>query len=237
MSDASPSAWVGLIVAGGQGSRMGPEIPKPLVKIGTRSLIERNIDKLVAAGARAIYLAVHHKADQIVADVEHNLDVPIPLHWIRESSPLGTIGALGCMRDLDMPVLSVNGDLLSGIDLGAMQAEHYRSKAQATLAVHAEHHRLRLGEVLLADDSRVVGYAEKPIKVYTISSGTTFFEPDVIRLIATGERLDVPDLIQRALDHGLQLHAYRHVAPWVDVNDRHDLAAAAQLVAEQPNVF
>jgi hypothetical protein len=99
----------------------------------------------------------------------------------------------------------MNGDLLSGVDLGGLFAFHREHQADLTIATHAEHHRLKLGEVVTGPDHRVVDYVEKPVKEYRISSGIYLVEPPVLRLLERREWLGFPELARRAIGSGLRV--------------------------------
>jgi len=228
---------IGLIVAGGAGTRMDHPLPKPLVPVRSRSLIEINALRLFDAGADPIFFALHHRAQEIRAHLEARLPRHVPARWILEQAPLGTIGALRHLRDLDELALVANADLLSGIDLRGLVQGHAETRPDLTIATHEEAHRLRLGEIVSDEDGRVLRYLERPLKRYRISSGTYLCEPSVARLIHEGESIGVPELTQRALDAGLRVREHFHRAPWVDVNDREDLAEAERLYDAHPEAF
>jgi NDP-sugar pyrophosphorylase family protein len=238
---ADLAACVALVMAGGLGTRMARThggVPKPLVPIGGIPLIEVVIRHLRSHGLRDLRIALGHAADGIAAHVRALPDLePAELGVLVEDRPLGTIGALAGLRALGRTVLVVNGDLVSGIDLGAMFRFHGRERADLTIATHAESHRLRLGEVVAGPDHVVTDYREKPVKEYRISSGTYLVAPAVIGLMAEGEPLSFPELAHRAIGAGLRVVEFFHRAPWQDVNDADGVAAAARLLAADPGVF
>lgn len=219
----SPSPFEGLVVAGGLGTRMAvgvPHLPKPLVKVGDRPLIEWAVRRCLAAGARRVHLALGHGADAVL-DWAKTLPTKISgrLAFTIESSPRGTIGALSEIDCGDAAVVAQNGDLLSAIPIESLVADHVAHRADLTIATHAETRRLELGEVLADDDGVVRDYLEKPIKSWRISSGTYVIGMSAQRLVGKCERLDFPDLVRRAVEKGLLVREFRHSAPWIDVND------------------
>jgi mannose-1-phosphate guanylyltransferase len=233
---------VGLVLAGGLGTRMQPSqpaTPKPLVEVGGVPLLEFALRRLCAAGVREVHVAVRHEAARIaefLADLAPGLRLD-RLEIIREDQPLGTIGAAYFLREERRTVLAVNADLVSAIDLGLLLCHHREHEAQLTIATHDEHHRLRLGEVVVAADGRVIDYLEKPVKSWRISSGTYAMEREVLQLIERPEWLAFPSLVRRALEAGLRVSEEHHADPWIDVNDAADLERANQLVAADPAAF
>lgn len=232
---------IGLVMAGGQGTRMQPSDPrpKPLVEVAGVALLEIALRRLVAHGVLDIRVALRHEAERIGAFLE----ALVPslggarVRVLLEDEPLGTIGAAYLLRDERATVLVTNGDLLSAIDLGELLANHRESQAHLTIATHDEHHRLKLGEVVAAADGRVIDYLEKPVKSWRISSGTYALEPDVLALIERPGWLGFPTLVRRALDARLCVREFHHDRPWLDVNDAHDLALAVEMVARDPAAF
>jgi mannose-1-phosphate guanylyltransferase len=236
------AAAIGLVLAGGQGTRMGagrPGTPKPLVEVCGVPLLELALRHLASAGLIEVHVALRHEA----ARIQEFLDELAPrlpaleVHTLVEDQPLGTIGAAHRLRDQGRTVLAVNADLVSAIDLAALLRQHREHGAHLTVATHDEHHRLRLGEVIVDPAGRVLDYLEKPVKSYRISSGTYAIEPDVLALVRPNEWLGFPALVQRALAAGLDVREAHHVEPWIDVNEAADLARAEELLASDPVAF
>jgi NDP-sugar pyrophosphorylase family protein len=233
---------IGLVLAGGQGTRMAasrPGTPKPLVEVGGVPLIELALRRLCAAGVREIHVALRHEAGRIgefLARLAPSLALE-RLETLLEDEPLGTIGSAWYLRNEGCTVLAVNADLLSAIDLELFLRHHREREAHLTIATHDEHHRLKLGEVVVATDGRVLDYLEKPVKSWRISSGTYALEPAVLELIQPREWLGFPALARRALEARLHVQEEHHREPWLDVNDALDLERANALVAADPVAF
>jgi NDP-sugar pyrophosphorylase family protein len=230
-----------LVFAGGRGSRMSAsrdDQPKPLIAVLGIPLLALNLLQLQRHGIHHLHMALRHRAEEIEGFTRRYFGdhfESITCHV--ETEPLGTIGALAWLRDGDRPVVTVNADLLSGIDLTAMFRHHDDHGADLTIATHDEQHRLRLGEVLVDDDGVVTGYLEKPIKRYRISSGTYLFAPSALQLLGEPQWQPFPGLVHRALGAGLLAHSFHHDAAWIDVNDESDLAAAERMLREDPVGF
>lgn len=236
-----PERSTALVLAGGEGRRMArtrPEVPKPLLELGGLPLLEILIRRLLAAGIPIVHVALRHRSTEIIERLEQSPRIDgARLRFLVEDEPRGTIGSLAELRPLGLTVLAANGDLLSGIDYPALLRFHRRQGAAMTIPTHLERLRLKLGEVLAGPDARVTGYLEKPLKEFRISSGVYLMEPPVLSLVAPGERLQLPDLVQRALAAGLTLLAYPHDEPWLDINDEGDLATAREMLARDPAAF
>lgn len=228
-------------MAGGEGRRMArtrSDVPKPLVRLGGIPLIEITIRQLLAAGVRDIHVALHHRADEIMDQLKQSRCIDgNAIHFIVEPQPLGTIGALAELKDLDRTVLTANGDLLSGIDLRALVAFHRREGADMTIPTHTERTRLTLGEVFTGPGNRITDYVEKPIKEYRISSGIYIIEPRLIALVDKGEAVPFPELVQRALASGMRILEYHHQEPWLDINNEDDLTTGYAMLVKDPASF
>jgi len=232
---------IGLVLAGGQGTRMEashPGPPKPLVRVGGITLLELGLARLADAGVTEVHLALRHRAAEVLAAAqEAAAGRGLTLIPHQEEQPLGTIGAAFHLRGRDATVLAVNGDLVSAIDLGAFLARHRERRADLSIATHDEHVRLKLGEVVADGEGRVIDYREKPVKTFRISSGTYALEPAVVALVQRNTWTSIPDLVRRAVQSSALVVEDPHDAPWIDVNDALDLAAAEALVADDPRAF
>jgi GTP:adenosylcobinamide-phosphate guanylyltransferase len=134
-----------LLVAGGRGERLAathPQRPKALVEVGGVALLDRNLERVAAAGLREVWIAVGHRAEEVAKHIFSRAGTP---ELIVERTPLGTIGALAYVPQPERDVLVVNADLFSAIDLAALLAVHAERQADLTIATHFEEHRLKLG--------------------------------------------------------------------------------------------
>lgn len=234
------SAPVALVMAGGRGTRMAATragVPKPLVRVGGLPLLEIGLRQLVRVGVRRIHIAVHHAAAAIMDWTAVHFRVPgVEVSFLVEERPRGTIGSLAELRDSREMVLVTNGDLLSGIDLGAMLAFQRREGAALTIATHTEYHRLKLGEVAV-EGTRVVAYHEKPVKAYRISSGVYLWAPVALQRVPSADWASFPDLVGRLIAAGVDVRAYHHDEAWLDVNDEADVALAEEMLRNDPVAF
>jgi NDP-sugar pyrophosphorylase family protein len=217
-----------IIMAGGEGARLRPYtavLPKPLMPIGDRPVLDIVIRQLRAAGFGRVTIATGYLAELIEAFFGDGASYGVPIDYFREQQPLGTVGALALLDGLDdAPFLVMNGDIVTDMDYAAMLERHVASGAAATIASTSRHVNISLG-VMEFDDGeapeRVTGYVEKPTLSYEVSMGVYCFDPRVLAHIEPGARLDFPDLILRLLAAGEQVDAWRPDAYWLDLG-RHD---------------
>jgi NDP-sugar pyrophosphorylase family protein len=228
------SAPRALVMAGGRGTRLRGDGPKPLARIAGVPLLELAVRRLHRAGLLEITLALGHGAPEIRAHLAAWRDAPLQPELLVEEQPLGTLGALSLLPEDGRPVLVTNADLVTTSDPRPLLEVFAARRADLLLATRAERHRLRFGEVLADADGRVTDYLEKPEKRWRIAAGSCVVGPAARALLPRGERCDVPELVRRALAAGLLVIACPDESAWVDVNDAEDLRAAEELLRREP---
>jgi NDP-sugar pyrophosphorylase family protein len=218
-----------VIMAGGRGSRLAPYttvLPKPLMPLVDRPILDVIVRQLQAAGVEAISISVGHMGSLIESWVRHQRDYSVPVEFVYEDEPLGTAGALANVRRPASTFLALNGDILTTLPFAGLVAHNARNGAIATMAVKERVVDVQYGVVHAGDDGRVARLEEKPRLSYTVSMGVYAMEPAIIDLIGAGERIDFPDLILRAIAAGHDVQTYRHAGYWRDIGNRDDYEAA-----------
>jgi NDP-sugar pyrophosphorylase family protein len=209
-----------VILAGGSGTRLRPYttvIPKPLVPIGDRPILQRIIQQLAAAGFDEVDLCVNYLGNLIETYFTCAGSVPddVRLRWHWEDEPLGTAGALKVVPDLDDTFVAMNGDVLTSLDYAALVHHHRQAGADLTIAMTDRSVNIDLG-VIEAEEGRVTGYIEKPTLHYEISMGIYVYEPSVLAHLPDGV-CQFPDFVQILLKNGLNVAAMRSDAIWYDI--------------------
>jgi len=227
-----------VLQAGGKGTRLHPAtvtVPKPLLKVGGMPMVERLLRQLANSGVRMVSVIVGWHGEQVERHLNNLRGLPSDLHlnFIRETSPMGNIGALSLLPPSSAPVLFAFGDLLTDLDFCELLAVHKQLGGAATLASHYENHQLTLGE-LQVRDTQVVDYQEKPLKKFLICSGIAVFEPEVVRLLDPTRPSGISTLIQAALAERLLVRHWLHGAFWMDINTPEALEIAEKQTASRP---
>jgi NDP-sugar pyrophosphorylase family protein len=217
-----------VILAGGEGTRLRPYttvLPKPLMPIGDRPVLDIVMRQLKAHGFERVTIATGYLAELIEAFFRDGAEYGVAIDYYREHEPLGTVGALALIEGLQSDdVLVMNGDVLTDIDYGALLARHRASDAVATIATKVRHVQISLGVLRIDDEgdsTRLTGYDEKPAIDFTASMGVYCFAPRVLSFIEPGERLDFPDLVLRLIAAGEIVRAWQSEDYWLDIG-RHD---------------
>ena len=236
-------------MAGGEGARLRPYtavLPKPLMPIGDRPVLDIVIRQLRAAGFGRVTIATGYLAELIEAFFRDGSSYDVPIDYFREREPLGTVGALALLGGLEEEsFLVMNGDVVTDMDYAAMLEHHVASGAAVTVAATLRHVNISLGVMEFEDagaPERLTGYVEKPTLSYEVSMGVYCFHPRVLDHIERGARLDFPDLILRLLAAGERVEAWRPEAYWLDLgrHDDYELAIAEfeamreRLLPDQP---
>ena len=220
-----------VILAGGLGTRLRPYttiIPKPLVPVGDRPVLEHIIRGLASCGVDRIDVCVGHLGHLIrlyLTQADLPAGVRLAFHW--EDEPLGTAGALRAVPDIDETVIVMNGDVLTNLDYGALVSYHEEQEAALTIAMHARRVNIDLG-VIESADGVVTDYVEKPQFDYDVSMGVYVYDPRALEYLPEDGPCQFPELVLRLLEEGERVAAYRSDARWYDIGtpSEHERAAA-----------
>lgn len=212
-----------VIMAGGFGSRLRPltdDLPKPMLPINGRPIMERIIEQLRQAGIRRIHVSTHYKPEKIVEYFGDGKRFGVDLTYINEETPLGTGGALGLMDQPDQPLLVVNGDILTQVNFRILFEYHKDHQSEITIAAQQYEMQVPYG-VLECEGSRVTGLKEKPKMEFLVNAGIYILEPGILKLIPKNTFFNMTDLIQSALDHQNKVVTFPIHEYWQDIG-RHD---------------
>jgi len=217
-----------LIMAGGLGTRMLPlteAVPKPMLPIGDRPLLERTLDGLRRAGIGRVAISTMHLADRIMSHFGDGHAAGVDLEYLTELQPLGTAGALRLMESDGTPTLVINGDIMTSVSFSDLAAFHRREGAELTVGMRRCELQLPYGVVDCAG-SRVRALREKPRQTFWANAGIYVVEPSVRDLIPEGARFDMTDLIERLLAEGRTVAGFPILEYWLDIGQPADYIRA-----------
>jgi NDP-mannose synthase len=229
-----------VILAGGSGTRLRPYttvLPKPLIPVGERPILELILRQLAAAGFTGIDLCVGHLSELIRAYFADSATRPdgLELRYRREEEPLGTEGALHLIDRPEEPFLVMNGDILTTLDYAQFLRFHAAHGAALTIASHRKDVQLALG-VIESDGGQVSGFIEKPALRYEVSMGIYAYSPNALDHVPP-RRFDFPDLVLALLDAGESVATYHFEGPWFDIGTRDEHERAVAAYEENPGQF
>lgn len=218
-----------VVMAGGQGVRLRPltdTVPKPMVSVAGRPILERIVLHLAGTGIRRIFLAIHylgHTIEEYFGDGER---FGVRIDYLRESEPLGSGGALSLLPEPPRdPVVVMNGDLVTEADIGAMLGFHTAHGFKATVGVRAYRHRVPFGCVEV-ETHRIVSIEEKPLMSRTINAGIYVLMPDLPTRVPPGSEYAMPSLITGCIARGEAVGAFVVEDDWLDVGQMDQLYQA-----------
>lgn len=227
---ASDVARIGraLIMAGGFGKRLGERTqscPKPMLAVGDRPMLEHVLQLIEAANVDVIYIAVHYLREQIENYIASRPN-KCQIEFLVEDEPLGTAGILGRLRDLDVPLLVVNADVMTRTDLLALQSFHFAHGHDGTVGVANYQVDVPFGVVRHDDKGLFRMIEEKPKLNFFVAAGIYYLSPQILALAPTSGPMDMPELLTQAHDVGLKIGLFPIHEYWLDVGRPADLQAA-----------
>lgn len=231
-------------MAGGRSERMratAGQIHKALVPVLGISMLERNLLSLLGHGFLDIVVAVSAKEPEIIDYIKERRVALVRSHGVslrcyEEETPLGTIGVAAALDCHSEPLLVVNVDNLTALDLRALVNHHRVTGASLTIATHVESFRVPFGQVVVKD-GEVTEYREKPTFEVLLSSGTYVASSAARSLIPRNRRTDLPELFLMLREQGQTIVSFMHDAPWIDVNDAAALVRAEELIKNNRPLF
>jgi dTDP-glucose pyrophosphorylase/CBS domain-containing protein len=231
--DLVPELSMGLsavIMAGGYGKRLLPlteSVPKPMLPVGDRPLLELTIQQLRRSGIRDVNLTTHYLPESIVNHFGDGEGFGVRLNYLKEDHPMGTAGGLRQMNRPNGPFLVINGDILTGVPFQEMLAYHRKHRAILTAGVRKYEMQVPFG-VVECEDVRITNLQEKPSLSFFINAGTYLLEPSACDYIPEGCPFDMTDLIQKLLAAGRRVVSFPIMEYWLDVGRHEDYQKAQE---------
>jgi len=219
-----------VVLAGGKGRRLAPYtriIPKPLMPIGDKPILEILLRQMKRAGIRDVTLTVGYLADLMKLFFQDGTQLGMKISYSYETKPLGTSGPIANVEGLEDTFLVTNGDVLTTLDFADLIRYHREKGAIATIASHKRKIDINLGVIEVDKESCIIGYKEKPTIDYLVSMGLYVFEPRVLQYIPKGEYLDLPDLVLRLVAAGEKVCGYVYKGYWEDLGRPDDYERAS----------
>lgn len=225
---STPGPLQAVIMAGGFGKRLHPltdDLPKPMLPVGGRPVMERLVEQLRDSGISQINVTTHYLPERIVEYFGDGQRFGVDIQYVNEDSPLGTGGALALLSAPKETQLIINGDVLTQVDFRTMQAYHQEHRADMTIAVTQYKSKVPYG-VVLSDGPLVSGLQEKPEFNFLVNAGIYLIEPSVYRFIPQGKPFHMTDLIQWLLDARQRVVTFPIFEQWLDIGQHADYAQA-----------
>lgn len=210
-----------VILAGGRGTRLGiicKVIPKPLLPVGTKPILEIIIERLRDHGFTDIILNTGYKAEFIEAYFRDGNGLNVNITYYQEDKPMGTAAPVKLVEHLlgDQPFITMNGDLLTDMDFRAMYQTHLDKSAELTVAVTSYSYKVPYG-VINMQDNVITSINEKPELKFLINAGIYVVSPSALDVIPKNTFFNMTDLIQTLIDQNRKVETYYIDGEWQDI--------------------
>jgi len=221
-----------VVLAGGKGTRLRPytvTLPKPLVPVGEKPILEIVIGQLKAAGVTRITLAVGHMADIIMAFFGNGEKFGVEIVYSIEDQPLGTVAPLKRIENLPEQFLVMNGDLLTDLNYADLFQAHAASQAALTIATYKRDTRVDFGVLDVEEEGRrITGFHEKPVYHFNVSMGIYVFNRALLEQVPSDCPYGIDNLVLDLLGNGQEVNAYPFSGYWLDIGRPADYEQANQ---------
>ncbi len=231
-----------LILVGGKGTRLKPytsSVPKPLLPVGDKAILEIILAQLKNSGVNEVVLAVGYMAHFFESFFQDGKRFGLKISYSFEEKALGTAGAIALAIDrMEDDFIVMNGDLLTTLDYKKMFKSHKEKKAAGTIAIFRREVKIDFGVVEVEANSMLKSYTEKPSLFYNFGMGVNVINrKEAKTLIKKGEYLDMPDLMLRLKDNGKPVYCYQEDCFWLDMGNHEDYEKANEIFEQRKGDF
>ncbi len=221
------------IMAGGEGKRMRPitlEKPKPLVHIGEKSLLQRNIDLIKEANIKDIYISVNYMAEKIIAEIGDGKNIGININYIKEEKKLGTGAPLGLIPEHSFDhILIINADILTSLSLSKLISAHIDSKSDASIVITEKNTQIPFGVIEIDENEKPIKILEKPKIKHFCAAGIYMLTSEVTSKIDANDFMDMPDLLNELIKMDKVVNVFPlfpSIESWSDIGTKEALDEA-----------
>ena len=209
------------LMAGGFGQRLLPltnSMPKPLLKVGSKPILETVLTQFIKAGFHNFYISIHYKGDMVQRHFGDGKKWGVNIHYLHEQKPLGTAGGLGLLpKSLpDSKIIVMNGDLITNLDLNHVLQFHSEEGGVATLCVREYDFQVPYG-VVKVEGNRAQGIREKPVHSFFVNAGIYVLNSELVKNIEKNCYLDMPNFLEQQIVKGERISVFPVHEYWVDI--------------------
>lgn len=218
------------IMAGGFGTRLRPltdNCPKPLLKVGNKPILEIILQRFIDAGFHNFYISTHYLPEMIRDHFGDGSKWNVKISYVHEEKPLGTGGALGLLPKTieKLPLIMINGDVLTNLDICALLNYHVKENAVATMCVREYDYQIPYG-VVDKDGNRVIGMSEKPTYKFQVNAGIYVVTPKLFKEVKKHTKIDMPTLLELYIKKNDKVVLYPLTEYWLDIGQMNEYKQA-----------
>lgn len=211
-----------VIMAGGVGSRLMPytkTCPKPMLPLnGEKPILQEIIEQAKFNGFKSIYLSVNYLKEQIIDYFKDGSEFGVEINYLIENKPLGTAGALSLLPKTNkMPVLVMNGDIITRFNLRYLLEFHMKVHSNATMSVIEHETNLPFG-VVKTNGTKLDSFEEKPKLSHLVNAGIYVIDQEVIdNFVIEESQIDMPELFIKSKNNNLNVNVCPIFEYWIDI--------------------
>jgi dTDP-glucose pyrophosphorylase len=218
------------IMAGGFGTRLRPltdNCPKPMLKIGNKPILEILLQQFIEHGFHKFFISTHYLPDVITDYFGDGSRFGVDIQYVYEETPLGTGGALGLLPDdaLSLPLIMINGDILTKVDFDKLLHFHEGHDVVSTMCVREYEYQVPFG-VIESDGLYIEGMIEKPLHRFFVNAGVYVVDPKVCASLVEASYIDMPSLLERHISNGDKVLQFPIHEYWLDIGRMDDFKRA-----------
>lgn len=223
-----------VIMAGGRGKRLSPltdKVPKPMLKLGNKPIIEHNIDRIISYGIKKIYISVKYLGEQIKSHFGDGSSKGIKIEYIWEDKPLGTAGSLSLINNFKKDnILLINSDLFTNVDFNKMYKSLLLNKADMVVA--STKYNVDIPYAVFNDNNKnqVLGFKEKPSYTYHSNAGVYIFNRHWISSIPKNSFFNITDLMEIIIEKNKNIIHDPILGYWIDIGSPNDYKNAKEQI-------
>lgn len=220
-----------IVLAGGKGRRLLPYttvLPKPLMPIGDYPILEVILRQLKRAGFQKVTISTGYLHELIHAYIDSNKTLGLNISYVHEETPLGTIGPLRLMKELDDAFLVMNGDILTDLDYKALIEAHKKKNAIATIATYQRDANIDFGVLDRDETNLIIAFREKPTYHFNVSMGVYVFSKKILDYVPENKPFGFDQLMYALTDAQAPVFSYPHEGYWLDIGRPDDYARSIE---------
>ena len=220
-----------IILAGGKGRRLLPYttvLPKPLMPIGDYPIIEVILRQLKRAGFNKISISTGYLHELIHAYLDSNKTLGLKIEYSHEETPLGTIGPLRLITNLEDTFLVMNGDILTDLDYKKLIESHKKRGAIATVATYQRDTNIDFGVLERNAEHKIIAFKEKPTFHFDVSMGVYVFSKKILNYVPADTPFGFDQLMYALIAKNEEVYSYPHTGYWLDIGRPDDYARSIE---------
>ena len=220
------------LMAGGFGTRLHPlteKKPKPLLNVGKCPILETILNQFIDVGFHNFYISTHYKAEMIRDHFGDGSNWNVQIEYLHEENPLGTAGSLGLLPASmpDLPIIMMNGDLLTKVNFEHLLDFHNEHGGSATMCVREYDFQVPYGVVDI-EGQHITRIVEKPVQKFFVNAGIYVLDPKLTHHIDGKSYLDMPNLLETQIEKAEKVNVFPVHEYWLDIGQMDEYKSAHQ---------